>query len=400
MLSLLHDFFYENARYWGAASVFILSSLWVKKYYRGRYADYLLLFANVIALLCFFNTEIIEHKRHCIRYLVLIGLEYLIMLAGEKKFPKLRILAFSLPLICLIFVKSTVHTGIFYIGLSYMALRLSYLSIEVRNGSVRMPSLAAYLFYALFFPTLSIGPINRYKTFEQPVEHSWDERWDLLLRIFLGLAKYRIIAPLFQRLTFGYLWHDDYRHGVVDFLVSCTSYYLFLYFNFAGFCDIMIGIAGLAGFRVKENFNSPLLARNVKDFWNRWHITLSDYVRDVIFTPLSKNLIRFLGPNQINLAIAFSSFIVFSIVGIWHGTGWNYLFFGAFHALGLVMNHYYTVWLKKNFSRKFKWYNANALIRRVAISLTFIYVSLSFFLFENSLADMKTIFSIFLARFT
>ena len=99
-------------------------------------------------------------------------------------------------------------------------------------------------------------------------------------------------------------------------------YYLYLYCNFSGYCDMAIGAAGLIGIPVAENFNNPFAARNVKDFWNRWHITLSSYMRDVVFAPLSKNLVRAMGPAYANHAIALTITVVFLLVGVWHGVGW------------------------------------------------------------------------------
>ena len=170
-------------------------------------------------------------------------------------------------------------------------------------------------------------------------------------------------------------------------------YYLYLYCNFSGYCDMAIGAAGLIGIPVAENFNNPFAARNVKDFWNRWHITLSSYMRDVVFAPLSKNLVRAMGPAYANHAIALTITVVFLLVGVWHGVGWNYFIYGALHALGVVTNHYYTIGLKKWLGRDgFKAYNENRWIHALAVTLTFAYCAASLMFFANTLPQIRQIF--------
>ncbi len=172
-------------------------------------------------------------------------------------------------------------------------------------------------------------------------------------------------------------------------------YYIYLYLNFSGFCDMAIGAAGLMGIPVPENFDNPFAARNVKDFWNRWHITLSVWMRDVVFSPLSKFFVTKMGIKLADHAIALTIIIVFLIVGIWHGCGWNFAAYGAVHALGVVANHYYTIFLKKKLGReRFKAYNENKWIRAVAVVLTFCYCGASLIFFANTFPQIREIVSI------
>jgi D-alanyl-lipoteichoic acid acyltransferase DltB (MBOAT superfamily) len=155
-----------------------------------------------------------------------------------------------------------------------------------------------------------------------------------------------------------------------------------------------IGTAALIGIPVLENFDDPFAARNVKDFWNRWHITLSHYMRDVLFAPLSIFLVRLMGPSMANHAIALAITAVFLLIGIWHGVGWNFAAYGAVHALGVVTNLYYTIGLKKWLGRDgFKAYNSNVWIHAVAVVLTFCYCGASLFLFANTFTEAKQILS-------
>jgi D-alanyl-lipoteichoic acid acyltransferase DltB (MBOAT superfamily) len=155
-----------------------------------------------------------------------------------------------------------------------------------------------------------------------------------------------------------------------------------------------IGAAGLIGVPVAENFNNPFGARNVKEFWNRWHITLSDYMREVVFTPLSKLLIARAGIARANHVIAIVIFVVFFLVGIWHGVGWNYVVFGALHGFGVVVNHYYAIFLKAKLGRDgFKAYNANRWIHAAAVVFTFCYISMTLFFFANNFQEISEIVS-------
>jgi D-alanyl-lipoteichoic acid acyltransferase DltB (MBOAT superfamily) len=208
----------------------------------------------------------------------------------------------------------------------------------------------------------------------------------------VGYVKYQWLGNFFGQLDYGSLLLDDHLHHWLDLPVAMLFFYLYLYLNFSGFCDMAIGAAGLVGIPVPENFDNPFAARNVKDFWNRWHITLSVWMRDVVFSPLSKFLVGKMGIQLADHAIALTITGVFLLVGIWHGVGWNFAAFGAAHALGVVANHYYTIFLKKKLGReKFKAYNENRWIRAAAVGLTFGYCAASLFLFANTFPQMKEI---------
>jgi D-alanyl-lipoteichoic acid acyltransferase DltB (MBOAT superfamily) len=244
---------------------------------------------------------------------------------------------------------------------------------------------------------MSVGPINAYSNYRRgfgsdaldlPVGRSF-------LRIMVGLVKFIFLGNLFNQLSYSGMLLDGHEHYWFDLIVAAIAYYIYLYCNFSGFCDMAVGGAGLIGIPVTENFDNPFYARNIKEFWNRWHITLSQYMRDVCFSPLSKYLARLFGPANVDHAIAATIMIVFLLIGIWHGTGWNYAVFGAIHGVGAAGNHYYTIALKKRLGRDgMKAYNANPWIRAAAVILTFLYVAFSMFFFANSPDDIKDILAV------
>ncbi|MBI3882118.1 MAG: hypothetical protein HY301_18920 [Verrucomicrobia bacterium] len=283
-----------------------------------------------------------------------------------------------------------------FVGLSYLAFRTSQLVLEVRNGVVKRPGFWEYLGFAFFAPTLSVGPISPYRQHVRAFGETDRPQIPVgraLLRVLVGAVKFKFFGALLLQLTYSVLLLDGHPHHWVDLPVAVVAYYLYLYCNFSGFCDLAIGGAGLMGIAVAENFDRPFAARNVKDFWNRWHLTLSQYMREVVFSPLSKALVRAFGPTRANHAIALTIVVVFLLVGVWHGVGWNYAAFGAAHALGVVANHYYTIALKKWLGReRFVAYNQSRAIQAAAVALTFCYVAASLFLFANDSTAMKSIF--------
>jgi D-alanyl-lipoteichoic acid acyltransferase DltB (MBOAT superfamily) len=345
-------------------------------------------------------------------YVVLVTLQYATLRAFSGKAGWLPWLAFFTPIAVLIAVRYI--PGLIYekvgqtfgliwqdvpamVGVSYMAFRCSRLVLEIRNGFVPRPDFWEYLNFAFFLPTMPVGPINSYGNYRRGFEAAAYDApaGRAALRILIGLVKYLFLGNLCDSVTYSSLLLDDHLHHWIDLPVAMLFFYMYLYLNFSGFCDMAIGAAGLIGIPVPENFNNPFAARNVKDFWNRWHITLSQYMRDMVFSPSSKFFVGKFGIKQADHAVAIAIFIVFLLIGIWHGVGWNFAALGMMHALGVVSNHYYTIFLKKKLGRdRFKAYNENRWIRSVAVVFTFCYCGASLIFFANTFADIKEIFSI------
>ena len=152
---------------------------------------------------------------------------------------------------------------------------------------------------------------------------------------------------------------------------------------------MVIGASALAGIYVAENFDDPFLARNLQIYWQRWHMTLTAYLRDLVFTPLSKSLARILGPANIVHAIALSIITIFLMIGLWHGVAANFILFGLLQGLGVVTVHYYTLSLKRWLGRDgYARYMANPWIRGASTLLTFSYTCVGLFVFANPLPQM------------
>ena len=395
--------------------IYLLAAKWTMRCFKGIWRERLFALINLFGAYAVFAPTGEWGVLVSGAYFALVGFQYLLMRYLARREDRTYLLAFFTPILALIFIRYVpsavfiylggllaafldVHSHSFiaggFVGISYLAFRSSRLVLEVRNGSYAAPSFWKYVSFCFFLPTLAVGPISTFGVFDKAFQAAPQsiQYFRAMLRILIGLVKYIFLANLCNQLGYEGLLLDGWYHSVIELCVAATFYYLFLYLNFSGFCDMAIGAAGLIGIEVPENFDNPFVARNVKDFWNRWHITLSQYMRDVVFAPLSKYLTGLFGIHNINHAVAVAIVVVFLLVGIWHGVGWNYACFGAIHALGVVTNHYYTVGLKKWLGRDgLKAYNANIYIRSIAIGLTFIYVSGSLSFFANSFDDLRKI---------
>ncbi|HEX7602528.1 MAG TPA: MBOAT family O-acyltransferase, partial [Polyangiaceae bacterium] len=250
-----------------------------------------------------------------------------------------------------------------------------------------------YLGFAFFLPTIPVGPISPASQFMASLDAPTSAAPPIgrsVLRILVGATKYLLIGGALAHLTYADLLYDGHPHaGLIDPTVSAVAYYLYLYCNFSGFCDMAIGVAGLVGVSVMENFDNPLLSRNIKDFWSRWHISLSNYVREMLFSPLSKFLAGRMRPESINHAIAIALMVTFIATGVWHGAGMNFFLFGVLHGGATVVHHYYTLFLRKRLTRaQFKQYGASLPVRVVAVALTFVFTTTSFFVFANDVPSV------------
>lgn len=300
------------------------------------------------------------------------------------------------PVLAMIFLKTLLPSGHFMLfGLSYTAFRLSSLSIEVRNEEVPFPSPWQYLFYAVFFPLFWVGPITKYRSFLSSSEQRLSTSLPLALeRFVIGYVKFGFLGTYLNQLSFDGLMIDYNSHAVFDLLIASFAYYLYIYCNFSGMCDMVIAACYFMGLRVDENFDNPFLARNIKEFWNRWHMTLSRFLRDTIFTPFVKAFSQRFGMQHQNLAIVLGSSFVFLGIGLWHGAQWNYVLFALIHIIGFAINYYYTLSLKKHLgAKRFKSYGDNPLVKAIAMASTFVFVAVSFIFFANPVWKMKEIFS-------
>lgn len=267
------------------------------------------------------------------------------------------------------------------VGLSYMLFKFIHMLVDEWQGQLEPFSFLSYLNYQLAFFTLVAGPIQRYNDFKrgweamdlQPPESR--ETWLAWNRILTGLIKMRVIAPLVVAVSdqAGLATGPDDPNRAWSLLLAFYAFPVQLYFNFSGYTDVAIGSARLLGFKLPENFNRPYLARNLLDFWNRWHMTLTHWIRDYVFMTSYKAAATTF-PRWAKTWSYGLLFVALFITGIWHGTTSGFAVFGILNGMGVAVNRAYGDALKAVLGRAgVERYLGNRLIQCLAIVATFHY---------------------------
>lgn len=226
------------------------------------------------------------------------------------------------------------------IGLSFITLKKISFLLEVYRGKTIPPSgLLDYACYVSFFPQLMSGPIDRpQKLIPQfQTARRWNvellfQAWPLVLT---GLFKKMVIAN-----GIGVIVNQVYLSrspSKLLWLIGTLGFAVQVLADFSGYTDISRGVARLLGFETSINFNAPYLSLNFNDFWNRWHITLSTWLRDYIFFPLRRWLMQQKAKQPAWLALVIPPLVTMLVSGIWHGTGWNFIIWGLFHGLVIAV---------------------------------------------------------------
>lgn len=221
------------------------------------------------------------------------------------------------------------------LGLSYYAFRCLHYLIESYKGTIAPHGFREFAAYLVFLPTLAAGPIHRFDEFHRDHRrHRWDaQRFSAgLERILFGYVKIVVLANQLVNVNLqAYITSiDPSREWLVAYL-EMLAFGLNGYLQFAGYSDIAIGFALLLGYRVMENFNWPFLARNISEFWQRWHISLSSWCRNYIFMVVTSI------SRKPTLAILLSMLVL----GLWHEISLRYLLWGACHGIGIAVWHFW-----------------------------------------------------------
>ena len=237
------------------------------------------------------------------------------------------------------------------IGLSFIMFESIAYQLDLYWERIERPgSWWSHMGFVLYFPTRVIGPMRKYQDFVAQLQNPAPLTPDLaaagIRRIAIGLVKKVVIAnPIGTFATFN-MRPEMIEHGPVPVLVLAQyAYWVYLFFDFSGYTDIVIGVSQLLGIRVPENFNHPYRARNVSEYWQRWHMSLSFWVREYIYQPLAiRWRAHLLGPP----AGAFLSMVV---LGAWHGIEVRYIAFGIWHGtmLGIYMLYRERLWRRPFF---------------------------------------------------
>ena len=263
------------------------------------------------------------------------------------------------------------------IGLSYILFRYIHWLVESYRRTIHTSDFATFLNYIFFFPSFLCGPIDQYNNF-----HYWlgntNFRYHQSLffagvsRIFIGSLKTLGIVPIIIQYAVNYKEFIPRFHPLIALLISLLCYSLYIYLDFSGYSDIAIGTAYLIGIKTPENFNNPYVSPNLSEFWKRWHITFSQFLRRYIFKPFIRFYTKLCNPKRGLLVSVLSYLSTFLICGLWHGSTINFVYWGLWHGVGLSVHK---IWTRKSNYR---------LPDYVGMPLTFLFVSMGWVFFTYS----------------
>ncbi|OCG30261.1 poly(beta-D-mannuronate) O-acetylase [Gilliamella sp. Choc4-2] len=324
--------------YWGCRltpklqnHLLLISSYLIVCSYSWQFA--FILFAYTCVIYCF-SVMITRSRRYAKHWLFLGLCLSIINLALFKYFDFFRSELQALLNLLNLPILLPVLTVFIPIGISFYTFHsISYL-VSIKKRELPIVKFWDFALFLSFFPSIIAGPINRAKDFlpqisvNQPREIL--EPYRAFTLIILSVIKVYCLGGLICEEWVNPIFANPLEFSVLDLLVGLYGYAIQIYLNFSGYTDLVTGIALLLGFRLPINFNFPYLALNLRDFWGRWHISLSHWIRDYIYIPLGGSR-RGLARTQINVMLAML------LSGLWHGAGANFIIWGACHGFGIIV---------------------------------------------------------------
>ena len=339
----------------------------------------------ILALSLLFAGAIYGKSRAMMVYLlVFVVYQYfLVFLAQKIEAKRLKSLVFLsiLPLVLnKVFALTSLHL-LAFIGISYMSFKTIQIMLEISDGLIKEKiSIKDYLQFLLFFPTVSAGPIDRSRRFLKEINEVMPRKeylelaGDGVYRIVLGLL-YKVVLSTY---VYQMLLALNNTGTVVYSIKYMYLYTLYLFFDFAGYSLMAVGSSNILGIQTPMNFNKPFLSVDIKDFWTRWHITLSTWLRDFVFSRVLMQVIRKKWfKNRLHNA-TYAYMVNMLVMGFWHGLSVSYIVYGFYH--GVLMAGFEVYQKKSNFYKKNKnkdWY------KLLSWFVTMNLVMIGFFIFSG-----------------
>ena len=339
----------------------------------------------ILALSLLFAGAIYGKSRAMIVYLLafIVYQYFLVFLAQriEAKWLKPLVFLSILPLVInKVFALTSLHL-LAFIGISYMSFKTIQIMLEISDGLIKEKiTVKDYLQFLLFFPTVSAGPIDRSRRFLKEINEVMPRKeylelaGDGVYRIVLGLL-YKIVLSTY---VYQMLLALNNTGTVVYSIKYMYLYTLYLFFDFAGYSLMAVGSSNILGIQTPMNFNKPFLSVDIKDFWTRWHITLSTWLRDFVFSRVLMQVIRKKWfKNRLHNA-TYAYMVNMLVMGFWHGLSVSYIVYGFYH--GVLMAGFEVYQKKSNFYKKNKnknWY------KLLSWFVTMNLVMIGFFIFSG-----------------
>lgn len=273
-----------------------------------------------------------------------------------------------------------------FIGISYLTFKSLQVIIEIHDELIEEVKTFDFMYFLLFFPCLSSGPIDRSRRFNEdlynirPKKEYLELVGDGLFKIVQGMVyKFVLAAAFYQGMIYlgNPITGTDWTGSILAYMYC---YGLYLFFDFAGYSLMAIGMGYVFGIVTPANFNKPFISVDIKDFWDRWHITLSHWFRDFVFSRFMMASIRGKWFKNKLTGASIGFMINMTLMGVWHGLSWCYILYGVYHGLLLAVTEIYqkkSKFYKKN--KKKKWYRA------VSGVITFNLVMFGFLIFSGRL---------------
>lgn len=339
----------------------------------------------ILALSLLFTGAIYGKSRAMIVYLLafIVYQYFLVFLAQRIEAKRLKPLVFLsiLPLVInKVFALTSLHLLVF-IGISYMSFKTIQIMLEISDGLIKEKiTVKDYLQFLLFFPTVSAGPIDRSRRFLKEINEVMPRKEYLELA---GDGVYRIVLGLLYKIVLStYVYQMLLALNNTDTVVYSIKYMylytLYLFFDFAGYSLMAVGSSNILGIQTPMNFNKPFLSVDIKDFWTRWHITLSTWLRDFVFSRVLMQVIRKKWfKNRLHNA-TYAYMVNMLVMGFWHGLSVSYIVYGFYH--GVLMAGFEVYQKKSNFYKKNKnknWY------KLLSWFVTMNLVMIGFFIFSG-----------------
>ena len=339
----------------------------------------------ILVLSLLFAGAIYGKSRAMIVYLIsfVIYQYFLVFIVQRIETKRLKPLVFLsiFPLVInKVFALTSLHL-LAFIGISYMSFKTIQIMLEISDGLIKEKiSVKDYLQFLLFFPTVSAGPIDRSRRFLKEINEVMPRKeylelaGDGVYRIVLGLL-YKIVLSTY---VYQMLLALNNTGTVVYSIKYMYLYTLYLFFDFAGYSLMAVGSSNILGIQTPMNFNKPFLSVDIKDFWTRWHITLSTWLRDFVFSRVLMQVIRKKWfKNRLHNA-TYAYMVNMLVMGFWHGLSVSYIVYGFYH--GVLMAGFEVYQKKSNFYKKNKnkkWY------KLLSWFVTMNLVMIGFFIFSG-----------------
>ncbi|HBF37991.1 MAG TPA: D-alanyl-lipoteichoic acid biosynthesis protein DltB [Firmicutes bacterium] len=274
-----------------------------------------------------------------------------------------------------------------FLGISYLTFKCVQMVMEIKDGLIEKVKFFDFASFMFFFPTLSSGPIDRFRRFTKDLatKPSGEEYRELLLKgiqkIFLGFLYKFIIGFLVKT-----YWLDPIgsSHSFLTTMNYMYAYTMYLFFDFAGYSSFAVGTSYVLAIRTPDNFNKPFISSSIKDFWNRWHMTLSTWFRDYVYMRLIYYFVK--KKIRINKYVLsyIGYFLLFGLMGLWHGSDLFYIVYGLYHA---VMMTGFDVFSQLN--KDWKLWGSGKGWNLLSILVTFHFVCFGFLIFSGHIGYLN-----------